>query len=93
MNHAVIGARGEVGAAYCSILRRKAKIALIVTSAMAPLPLITAHWIELPLFSMILEHPLSLAFFILAIGLVPCVWFGLNSSIWTTRARMPAAHL
>lgn len=26
MNHAVIGARGEVGAAYCSILRRKANV-------------------------------------------------------------------
>lgn len=75
------------------ILRRKAKIALVVTSIMAPLPLLTAHWIDRPLFSMIIQHPSSLLFFALAILLVPCVWFSLNRSTWTTRARILSVML
>jgi cytochrome d ubiquinol oxidase subunit II len=69
------------------ILRRKAKIALLVTSLMAPLPLVMAQLMGRPIFSMILEHPVSLGFFALAILLVPLVWNSLNRSIWTTWAR------
>lgn len=69
-------------------LRRKARITLIVTALAAPLPLITAHFIQRPLFTMIVEHRPSLVFFALTIALSPGVWFSLNSSIWTTRARV-----
>jgi cytochrome d ubiquinol oxidase subunit II len=69
------------------ILRRKAKIALLVTSLMAPLPLVMAELMGRPLLQMILQKPLSLGFFALAILLVPLVWISLNRSIWTTWAR------
>jgi cytochrome d ubiquinol oxidase subunit II len=69
------------------ILRRKAKIALVVTSLIAPLPLIIAEMMGRPLLQMILGHPISLGFFALSILLVPLVWVSLNRSIWTTWAR------
>ncbi len=69
------------------ILRRKAKIALLLTSLMAPLPLVIAEIMGRPLLHMIMGHPVSLAFFALAILLVPLVWISLNGSIWTTWAR------
>jgi len=68
-------------------LRRKAKITLLVTSTIAPLPLFMADIMNRPLFSMIVEHRPSLIFAALAVILVPCVWISLNRSIWTTWAR------
>ncbi|HYX35265.1 MAG TPA: cytochrome d ubiquinol oxidase subunit II [Oligoflexus sp.] len=69
------------------ILRRKAKITLLVTSFLAPVPLVMAHLMNRPIFEMIRDHRPSLLFFVLAILLIPCVWISLNRSIWTTWAR------
>ncbi len=75
------------------ILRRKAKIAVLITSIVAPLPFLAAPMIELPFFSMIVSQPLSLSFLVLAVLLVPLLWISLNRSIWTTRARILSVML
>ncbi|WP_141732665.1 cytochrome d ubiquinol oxidase subunit II [Oligoflexus tunisiensis] len=69
------------------ILRRKAKIALLITSLMAPVPLVLAEMMGRPLFSLIIQNAYSLVFFGMAILLGPLVWISLNRSIWTTWAR------
>jgi cytochrome d ubiquinol oxidase subunit II len=69
------------------ILRRKAKIALLMTIIMAPLPLVMAYAMGRPLFQMIMENTYSLIFFVMAILLGPLLWISLNRSIWTTWAR------
>ncbi len=69
------------------ILRRKAKIALLMTALAAPLPFLSAHMIGLSLFSKIIDNRWSLSCFALALVISPLLWFSLNRSIWTTRAR------